>query len=117
MLLYLGYLLVQVFPIIDKFTQSNMATSAIVFSIVVFLIWSFIPVTGYFLAKLMKANGYLSKRLLFGVGVLIAIIENSLFYLHILTYEQSFTGTFVVFILFFISAYISVSNKHINDTH
>ena len=111
MLLYLGYVLVQSYSLIGKFTQSNMATSAAVFSIIVFIIWSFIPVTGYFLARLLKANGNLNKYLLFFTGGLIAIIENGLFHLNILTYEQSFTGTSIAFLLFFISAYISHSKK------
>ena len=84
-----------------------MATSAVIFSIIVFFIWSFIPVSGYFVAKLLKANGYLNNYCLLATGMIIAGIENSLFYFDILTYEQSIIGVLVVFILFFISAYIS----------
>lgn len=78
------------------------------------VIWSFIPFVGYWLAKLFKANGKASQYILFLFGVCIGIIENGLFYFDFLTNEQSTTGTFVVFLLFFIVAYVS-TNKAANE--
>ncbi|GHE77192.1 hypothetical protein [Thalassotalea profundi] len=111
MWLYLGYLLVQTYPLINKLAHSNMATSAVIFSIAVFFIWAFIPVSGYFLAKLLKADGFMHKYSLLILGIVIAMIENSLFYLDILRYDQSLIGILVIFILFFISAYISIGKS------
>lgn len=85
------------------------------FSIVIVFIWSFIPLVGYWLAKLLKANGEASKYMLFVFGVGVGLIENSLFYFETLTYKQNAIGTFVVFILFYIIAYIS-TNKTKLDT-
>lgn len=106
MYLYLGYLLVQFYPLINKLFQSKISLSAIIFSIAVVFIWSFIPFVGYWLAKLLKANGQASKYVLFVFGIGIGFIENSLFYFEILTNKQNTIGTFLVFILFFIIAYI-----------
>lgn len=73
-------------------------------------IWSFIPVVGYWLAKLLKANGQASKYLLFIFGVSVGLIEDSLFYFDLLTAKQNTIGTLIVFILFFIIAFISINN-------
>lgn len=110
-MLYFGYFLVHAYSIVDKISQPHLAPSVILFSLTVFIIWTFIPVTGYFIAKLFKAGGYLNKYALFIAGVLIATIENSLFHFKILTYEQSYIGVIFVFVLFFITAYISIGKQ------
>lgn len=115
MYLYLGYLLVQLYPLIIKVFQLNISISAIFFSIIVVFIWSFIPFIGYCLAKLFNANGKAGKYILFTFGTGVGIIENSLFYFDFLTDKQSTIGTFVVFFLFFMVAYIS-TNKTANQT-
>jgi len=111
--LYLGYLLVQFYPVIKKLHQSDISISAIFFSIVIVFIWSFMPIVGYWLAKLLKANGQANKYMLFIFGVGVGLIENSLFYFEILTYKQNAIGTFVVFILFFIIAYIPTNKTEL----
>jgi len=105
--LYLGYLLVQLYLLVVQVFKVNMANSAIVFTVVVILFWSFIPTVGYLLAKLFKANGKVGQYTLFAFGFFIALIEKSLFYFEFLTKEQVVIGTFVAFLLFFIVAYIS----------
>ncbi len=113
MYLYLGYILVQFHPVINKFLQSNISISAMLFSVVIVFIWSFMPFVGYWLAKLFKANGQASKYMLFIFGVGVGLIEKSLFYFDILTYKQNAIGTFVVFILFFIIAYIPTNKTEL----
>ena len=103
--------MVQSYPLIDKLFQSNISIPAIFFSIVVVFIWSFIPVVGYWLAKLLKANGQVSKYILFIFGVSVGLIEDSLFYFDFLTPKQNTIGTLIVFVLFFIIAFISINNK------
>lgn len=117
MYLYFGYLLVQTCLLTVKIFQFNMSISALFFSVVVVLLWSFIPVVGYLLAKLLKANGKVDKYILFIFGFAIALIEKSLFYFEFLTKEQVTIGTLVAFILFFIVAYISTNKtvKQINQ--
>jgi hypothetical protein len=81
--------------------------SAMIFSVVVVLIWSFIPFIGYLLGKLVKASSYVNKYVLFAFGVSVGLIENSLFYFNFLTTEQSSIGMLLVFIMFFFIAYFS----------
>lgn len=111
MYLYLGYLLVQLSPLIIKFFQVNLAISSILFSVVIVFIWSFIPFIGYWVAKLFKANGKANKYSLFIFGVGIGIVESSLFYFDFLTNKQANIGTLIAFFLFFVVAYIS-TNKN-----
>lgn len=114
-MLYFGYLLIQAYALPARFSQSNMANSAIIFSLVVFFIWSFIPVSGYFIAKLLpknlKAKGNLNQLSLLVIGAGIAAIEKLFFYFNIFTYEQGFINTLSIFILCFCVAYISVDTK------
>ena len=82
--LYFGYLLVQTYGIIDVFMKNTIAPSAAFFSIIVFLIWSFIPLLGYAAAKALGAKGIASKPLLVILGICIALFENSWFYFEII---------------------------------
>ena len=114
MYLYLGYLLVHFSPLMTKLFELNIAMSAMIFSIVIVFIWSFIPFVGYWLAKLFNAKGTASKYMLFIFGLGIGAIENSLFYFDFLTNKQTIIGTFVAFFLFFVVAYISTNKTEID---
>lgn len=110
MYLYLGYLLIQLYALMSKLFETNISISAIFFSIIIVFLWSFIPFVGYWLGKLLKANGQVSKSILFIFGIGVGLIEKSLFYFDILTNKQITIGTFIVFISFFIIAYISINS-------
>ena len=114
MYLYFGYLLVQLYLLMIQIFEFTMSNSAIVFTVVVVLFWSFIPIIGYLLAKLLKANGKVGKYILFTFGFVIALVEKSLFYFEFLIKEQVVIGTFVAFILCFIVAYISTKKTAIS---
>lgn len=112
--LYFGYLLVQLCLLVVQTSKVNMSGSALLFTAVVVLFWSLIPVFGYLLAKLFKANGGANSSILFIYGFVIALIEKSLFYFEFLVKEQIVIGTFAAFVLFFIVAYIptkSIENR------
>lgn len=109
MYLYLGYLLLHSYSLMSKLWQTSMPFSAVVFSIVVFFIWTFIPFIGYCLGKLLKANGHASKTILFVFGIIIGLVEKGLFYFDFITQEQNMIGTLIVFILFFAVAYVSIN--------
>ncbi|PCI57842.1 MAG: hypothetical protein COB45_02105 [Gammaproteobacteria bacterium] len=111
----MGYLLVQLYALINKLLHTNMSLSVMLFSIIVVFIWSLIPFIGYWLAKWLNANGQVNKYTLFIFGVGVGLIENSLFYFDFLAKEQNIIGTFIVFFLFFIIAFIS-TNKTEFDT-
>lgn len=104
--LYLGYVVTQFYAIADVFSKNTVAPSAIFFSLVVFIIWSFIPVLGYLFAKGIGAKGYANKVTLLVGGVVIALIENSLTYFNLLNDKQYNIGTAIVFLLFFLFAYL-----------
>lgn len=103
--LYLGYFVVQLYGITHVFNKMNLSFSVIFFSIVVFIIWSFAPLIGYFLAKIVAAKNNLNKQTLLFYGFMIGIIEKSLFYFNFLTAKQMDIGMFIVFCLFFIVAF------------
>tara|TARA_B110000467_G_C17973915_1_gene291615 strand:- start:82 stop:423 length:342 start_codon:yes stop_codon:yes gene_type:complete len=104
--LYLGYLLIQTYSIIGVFLKNTIAPSAAFFSIIVFVVWSFIPLLGYQLAKFMGAKGIASKPLLFTLGLGIALFENSWFYFDWLVKGEDNIATAIVFGLFFIVAFL-----------
>ena len=110
MYLYLAFMLVQSYSLISKLLQTSMPFSAVVFSIVVFFIWTFIPFSGYCLAKLCKANGNLNNITLFFIGIIIGAIDKGLFHFKVLTQEQNIIGTLIIFSLFFATAYIFHKN-------
>jgi hypothetical protein len=106
--LYLGYALVKLYSVANSLLNQNLALSALIFSIVVFFVWSFIPVLGYLLAKLIGAKGQSSAKVLLLIGIGAGLFENGLFYYHILTPYQGEIGTIVVMGIFFITAYFSL---------
>jgi len=107
--LYLGYVVTQFYSIIDVFSKNNVAASAIFFSLVVFVIWSFIPVLGYPIARAVGAKGNASKTTLLVAGVAIALTENGLTYFNLLSDKQYNIGTAIVFSLFFFFAYLPLT--------
>jgi hypothetical protein len=109
--LYIGYLLVQTYSIIGVFFKNDIAPSAVVFSIIVFIIWSFIPLLGYPLAKLVGAKGLSNKPMLFTFGVGIALLENSWFYFNWLVKGEDLISTIIVFGLFFIVAFLPLKKE------
>jgi hypothetical protein len=109
--LYLGYVVTQLYAIIDVFSKNSVAASAIFFSLVVFAIWSFIPILGYTLAKAIGARGHTNKTTLLILGVIIALLENGLTYFNLLNEKQYNIGTTIVFILFFLIAYLPLKTK------
>lgn len=106
--LYLGYFLVKLYSVVGILSQQKVALSALFFSIVVFFVWSFIPVLAYLLAKLIGAKGRSSARVLFVIGASAALLENALFYYNVLTPYQGDRGTLIVMGIFFITAYFSL---------
>lgn len=109
--LYVGYVVIQLYAIVGVFSKNTVAASAIFFSIVVFVIWSFIPILGYAFAKAIGAHGQANKLTLFFSGAIIALIENSLTYFNLLSDKQYNVGTIIVFSLFFIIAYLPLNKR------
>ena len=116
MYLYLGYFLVQLYPLIVKIFQLNITVLAIFYSFIVVFIWSFIPFLGYGVAKILHpSSSRPGKYTLLVQGFGIGITEASLFYFELLTDEQSTLAPLVVFLMFFLVAYLpinTVANHH-----
>lgn len=111
MYLYLGYLAIQFITLLFKLFQSDLSVSSIVFSVAVVFIWSFIPFTGYWLAKAFKANGQANSTFLFCCGICIGLLEKSLFYFELLSNKQTNISLAIVFLFFFITAFISINKS------
>ncbi len=107
--LYLGYFLVKLYSVANVLFRENLVFSALFFSIIVFFIWSFIPVLGYLFAKLIGAKGQSSTKILLIIGAGVGLLENALFYFNILTPYQGDIGMLIVTGLFFITAYFSLN--------
>ncbi|WP_440875837.1 hypothetical protein [Thalassotalea sp. PLHSN55] len=120
--LYLGYVLVQLYPLIEKLNQVEIAPSALFFSLIVFFIWSFIPIVGYCLARLFFHSQKLNNTPLIFIGVLVGLIEDGLFYIDVLHYKEHAIAATVSFILFFCVAMLAkasflanfLSNKEVS---
>ncbi|MGB1261456.1 MAG: hypothetical protein ACPG52_00995 [Cognaticolwellia sp.] len=104
--LYLGYVLAQSYSVIEKIALSNISILAIFFSMVVFFIWSILPVTGYLVAQFFKGKGQLPNKVLFVSGVSLGVIENLLFHFNFLVYGQETLGTCLIFFLSFVLAWL-----------
>ena len=113
--LYLGYVITQSYAIVGVLSKNDLAPSALLFSLVVFVIWSFLPVLGFVLAKVLGANGYAKKLTLLLAGVSIALIENGLTYFNLLSEQQYNIGTSIVFLLFFLVAYLPLNKQRISS--
>lgn len=109
--LYLGYVVTQLYALVGVFSKNTVAASAIFFSLVVFAIWSFVPTLGYAFAKAIGAHGHSNKVTLLVVGIIIALIENSLTYFNVLNDQQHYIGTTIVFVLFFFCAFLPLNIK------
>lgn len=109
--LYFGYVIAQSISVIEKFSVSNISASAAFFSIIVFLIWSFFPITGYLVAKLFKAQGQLSSMMLFIFGIGLGVVERSLYYLEVLAYGEENTSLAIAFALSVVIGFISINAK------
>lgn len=112
--LYLGYVVIQFYAIFNVFTKNTVAPSAIFFSLVVFVIWSFIPIIGYAIAKSFGACGQSNKIILVVSGMIIALVENGLTYFNLIEEQQYNIATIIVFTLFFIVAYLPLNKQTVN---
>ncbi|MFC3153207.1 hypothetical protein ACFOEK_19365 [Litoribrevibacter euphylliae] len=109
--LYLGFLLANTYSVVKVIYTSGIPFLTIVFSVIVFLIWSFFPVMGYGLARLLGAKGHANKYTLLGLGIGICLIEKLLYEQGILAnidgyLVEGYVGITVTAIMFFIAAFI-----------
>ena len=109
--LYFGYLIVQLVFLASVKLPQGMDLSSIIFSVTVFVVWSFLPVVAYIGAKAIGAKGNLPKIILFGIGISAAVIEKLLLEFDILNNEQQMIGFSLVCITFFAIAYVRRAPK------
>jgi len=67
--------------------------------------------SGYLLANSIGAQGQASKIKLFFASVTIALIENSFSFFALLTDKQHDISTAIVFLLFFLTAYLPLNKN------
>lgn len=109
--LFLGYLVAQSFSAINTIVTHDIPLLTILFSVIVFIIWSFAPVIGYAIAKMMGAKGHSNKYVLLVTGAAISLIEHSLFYFDLLTYKDYIVGMLITSAMFFVVAYAPFKMK------
>ncbi|NMP31537.1 hypothetical protein HII17_08185 [Thalassotalea sp. M1531] len=108
--LYLGYLSAQLYSTFTVIQSTSMPFSALLFSIVVFLIWTFIPIVGYIVAYLLGARHRFTNVQLLLIGCGVGWLENGVFYFDLLNNDQLGIGMLLVAIVFFIIAFDT--NRH-----
>lgn len=111
--LYYGYLIFQLYLVFGLFFKVSISASAVFFSVMVFIIWTFLPITGYLLARLLGGKSDNSPKVLFAIGLVIGLVEQAWFYFNVSIRDQSNLSTFIVFLLFFAVGFVSFSNKKI----
>ena len=86
--LYLGYLSAHIYSTYSVIQSTSMPMIALVFSIAVLLIFTFIPIMGYVAARMLGAEPSFSKIqfLLLGCGV--GWLENAFFYFEVIGRDQ-----------------------------
>ena len=104
--LYLGFIFAQSFSVVNVIYNANIPPMTIVFSIIVFLVWSLLPFLGYGLAKLLGAKLECSKLLLVLLGISVSCIEQLLFHFDLLTTMDGYLTTLVTASLFFVTAFL-----------
>lgn len=106
--LYFGYSLVKLYSVITVLSQQSIAFSSLIYSLVIFAVWSFIPVLGYLLAKLIGAKGHSSAKMLFIVGTVVGLLESTLLYFDAFSEYRGDVSTLIVMGIFFMTAYFSL---------
>jgi hypothetical protein len=107
--LYFGFLFAQSFSVAQVIYNANIPLLTIVFSIIVFLIWSFFPLLGYGVARTFGARLECSKYLLVFIGICISVVEQLLFHFEVLTTIDGYYTMLVTASLFFAAAFLPVS--------
>lgn len=105
--LYLGYLLGQSYTAVQVMYHAQISFMALIFSIIVFLIWTFFPVLPYGAAKLMGARNKHNGFLLFAVGVSVSLLEKLLAYSGLLDTQEAYPAMAMAGVCFFLFAWIA----------
>lgn len=98
--LYLGFMLGQSYSVIQVIYQADLPLLTILFSILVFLIWSFIPVLGYVFARYFFGRPILNRWQLSAAGLMISLFEKSLYSLELVTRQDGYLSIAVTSGLF-----------------
>lgn len=109
--LYIGFVFAQSFSVAQVIYNANIPPLTIMFSIIVFLVWSLLPLLGYGAARLMGAKLECSKYLLLFLGISISVIEQLLFHFDVLTTVDGYLTTLVTAGLFFAVAFLPLSKS------
>ena len=110
--LYLGYMGVQLYALAKIFYLQSITVAAVFFSLVVFFVWTFIPVIGYIFAKAIGAKGQTNHHALLALGAGTGLVENGLFHFEIMSAGQHDLVTGMVFMIFFVCGYLTIEQKN-----
>jgi len=104
--LYLGYLITKLHSFYEVLSGVNFVWSIYIFSFVVFLAFSFFPVLGYSLAKLVGAYGTSNRLVLIASGLTVGLMEMALVDFNIIAFGDGFMSELAAFFFMFIAAFI-----------
>lgn len=109
--LYLGFLLAQSFSVAQVIYNANIPILTVLFSVIVFLIWSFFPILGYALARAFGKKLVVNKYVLITLGLSISLLEQLLYHLDILTSKDGYLTILLTAAMFFAIAFLPLNRK------
>jgi len=109
--LYLGYLSTQIYSTYSVIVDASMPFSALIFSIVVLLIFSFIPILGYVIGYMYGFRHRFSNLQLLLIGCGIGWVENAFFYFELFNRNQLEMVLLIATITFFAVNFININKK------
>ena len=112
--LYLGFLIAQSYSVAQVIYNANIPILTVLFSITVFLIWSFFPVLGYGFARIFGKKLTVNKYLMITFGISISLIEQLLFHFDVYTRSDGYLTILMTAGMFFAVAFLPLNRKTMN---
>ncbi len=104
--LYSGFVSVQLYSVINVLYNNSVSFSALFFSVIVFIIWTLLPVSAYGIAKLCGRTSNFKPWVLIVLGVFIGLSEKFVFHLGLFGKDEFALGMLAVFVICFALAYV-----------
>ena len=111
--LFLGFELTQLFVLFGALSHGNLTLVQIFITVLFSVATDIIPILGYVIGKKIVGKGSSNWIYLIFLGLIVGLIQNSLFEFGILSSEQFDISTVISGVLFFIVAFLPSNNKQI----
>lgn len=111
--LFLGFELTQLFILFGALSHSELTLVQILITVLFSVVTDIIPILGYVIGKKIAGKSISNWIVLISLGLVVGLIQNSLFEFGILSSEQFDIATVISAVLFFIVAFLPINNKQI----